>query len=131
MTRMIKQPITIVLTLLLLSTSTMVFAARNNLINFVEFQLPTAQLLSFSSQGVRVNRCPSCAIDEWRIDQDTQFYDQNQAVDLQTATHLFVTKPYSHVSLFVDRQQGRVSKVVFGGFIEIAPINHELRSSAQ
>lgn len=131
MTRMIKQPITIVLTLLLLSTSTMVFAARNNLINFVEFQLPTAQLLSFSSQGVRVNRCPSCAIDEWRIDQDTQFYDQNQAVNLQTATHLFVTKPYSHVSLFVDRQQGRVSKVVFGGFSEIEPINHNIQTSAQ
>lgn len=131
MTSSIKQPIVIALTLLLLSISSTAWSDSTRRISVIEYQLPTAQLLSFSSQGVRVNRCPSCAIDEWRVDHNTRFFDRNQAIDLQAATHLFVTKPYSHVSLFTDIEQGRVNKVVFGGFDEIEPINHTIQTSAQ
>lgn len=99
----------------------LVFSSANadNLINIVEYKIPSQDLVTFSSSELQARLCPDCSISKLTIPSTNVLHEQSTPVSLKRATELFVSRPYSHISVFVNRQQSRVEKLVFGQISEI------------
>lgn len=94
----------------------------DNLLPYIEMPVSSNNLLTFSSQGVEFKECASCSITKLKPNSRVALYEQNTPVDIKQATELFVAKKYDSVSIFYNRQSNTYDKVVFGGHIEIEPI---------
>jgi hypothetical protein len=88
------------------------------LLEYVEYKIPTYNLLAFSSQGVTLRSCEDCNPEKFRIDSKTQFHNKNLPVDLKEATSIYVSKTYPEISVFINRITGVVDIVRFGVFDE-------------
>ena len=97
-------------------------AWADNLLPYIEMPIESTNLLAFSGQGIEFKECSSCSITQLKPNSKVAFYEQNAPVNLKEATELFVGKKYDTVSIYYNRQTSKYDKVVFGGHIEIEPI---------
>lgn len=94
----------------------------DNLLSYIEMPVNSQQLLAFSSQGVEFKECSTCPITKLKPNSKVAFYEHNTPIDIKQATELFVSKKHNSISIFYNRKTNTYDKVVFGGHIEIEPI---------
>src|SRR5690554_2844024 len=94
----------------------------DNLLSYIEMPVSKQHLLAFSSQGIEFKECNTCPTIKLRPKSKVAFYEHNTPIDIKQATELFVSKKHDTVSIFYNRKTNTYDKVVFGGHIEIEPI---------
>lgn len=94
----------------------------DNLLSYIEMPVSSQHLLAFSSQGLKFKECSACEVVSLKPNSKVAYYEHNSPVDIKQATELFVSKKHNSISIFYNRKTNTYDKVVFGGHIEIEPI---------
>ncbi len=114
MTSSIKQPIVIALTLLLLSISTQVFAARDNLLNFVEYPIKKDQLFALSLTNITLKLCSNCSQKTMALSSNTLFYENRAEIEPKKAIELYVKRDFERITVFIDHKSNTIDAIKFG-----------------
>lgn len=88
-------------------------------IEIIEYQLPKVDVLTFSGVGVSARLCPACKVTDLKVTPRTRLHKRNQTINLKQATELFVSNPFSYITLQIRRTDMSVIALSFGGFDEL------------
>lgn len=94
----------------------------DSLLSYIEMPVASDNLLAFSSQGIQFKSCNTCDTIKLQPAPQVAYYKQNQPIDIKQATQLYLKNSFDSVSIFYNRKTNTYDKVVFGGHIEIEPI---------
>lgn len=98
-----------------ISTALPLQADQANLRRFAEYHISSQDLITFSSAGASIRLCTTCSATQLQADGDTHWYLFNDEISLQQATTYYVSKEYDVIFVGLDRQEGILKYLRFGG----------------
>ncbi|MCY0965483.1 hypothetical protein [Parathalassolituus penaei] len=82
---------------------------------FTEYHIRSTDMIAFSSNGADVRLCSDCNTTALHMSSGYELFDQDTAIDLKTATELYLRRTYPVIFLGIDRQLKAITYIRFGG----------------
>ena len=90
-------------------------AALGMLMNHAEYHISADRLESFSSSQISIRICDRCDTTSYTMTGATQLQEYRLPIDLKRATELYLRKSPTIIFIGINRSEGTVDYVNFGG----------------
>lgn len=98
----------------MLSISTLAWATRDNLMNYVQYSIEKENVMALSMRNLTVKLCNNCSPITLKVDPQVSFYENRSDIDHKTAMELYVKRDYQKITIFINHEKNIVDGIFFG-----------------